>query len=208
MADYVLYGRKDSGSLAPELAFALAGVPVQLVDVGKTEDGGPVPELLAVNPRGQVPALVLPDGTAVTETVAIMAHVADAHPSAGLAPVPGTAARAVHDRWMSFLQANLYEGMLRIFYSDRYTTDPDGGGAVADAATVYVRQHFSLIEAHLPAGGFWLGARPTLPDLYLAMLVQWFDRDWLVTNTPRVAAIADRVAALPGAARVWARHYG
>ena len=208
MAGYVLYGRKDSGSLAPELAFALAGVPVHAVEVGKTPEGGPVAELLALNPRGQVPALTLPDGTVVTETVAIMAHIADAHPTANLAPRPGTSARATHDRWMSFLQANLYEGLLRMFYSARYTTDPNGGDAVCAAATTYVRDHFALIEGGLPGQGFWLGATPALPDLYLAMLVQWFDRDWLAVHTPRVLAIADRVANLPSVQGVWQRHYG
>jgi glutathione S-transferase len=207
MAGYVLFGRKDSGSLAPELAFALAGVPVRLVDVGKTEDGGPVAELLAINPRGQVPAAILPDGTVVTETVAIMAHVADANPASRLAPQSGTSARASHDRWMSFLQANLYEGLLRMLYSARYTTDPDGADAVAAAAADYVREHFSMVEGSLPAQGFWMGENPSLPDLYLAMLAQWFDRDWLTANTPGVTMIADSVAALPRAAQVWARHY-
>lgn len=53
----------------------------------------------AINPMGKVPALRHGD-TIVTETAAIIAHLADAFPAAGLAPPAGQ--RGTYYRWMFF----------------------------------------------------------------------------------------------------------
>ena len=53
----------------------------------------------AINPMGKVPALRHGD-TIVTETAAICAHLADAFPDAGLAPLAGQ--RGTYYRWLFF----------------------------------------------------------------------------------------------------------
>ena len=59
------------------------------------------PEFLALNPMGKIP--VLRHGAAVvSETAAICAYLADAFPEAGLAPPPGSVARAAYYRWLFF----------------------------------------------------------------------------------------------------------
>jgi len=59
------------------------------------------PAYLAINPMGKVPTLV--HGAAVvTECAAICAYLADAFPDAGLAPPPGSPARADYYRWLFF----------------------------------------------------------------------------------------------------------
>jgi len=57
------------------------------------------PEYLAINPMGKVPA-IKHRGQVVTECAAICAYLADAFPSAGLAPPP--AERADYYRWLFF----------------------------------------------------------------------------------------------------------
>ena len=59
------------------------------------------PAYLAINPMGKVPALRHGD-TAVTETAAICAYLADAFPQARLAPPPGDRLRAPYYRWLFF----------------------------------------------------------------------------------------------------------
>ncbi|PZU10933.1 glutathione S-transferase family protein [Sphingomonas sp.] len=58
-------------------------------------------DYLAINPMGKVPALVHGDKV-VTECAAICAYLADAFPEAGLAPPPGSPARADYYRWLFF----------------------------------------------------------------------------------------------------------
>ena len=50
-------------------------------------------ELLPINPTGQIPTLVLPDGSVLTESAAILIHLADAHPDSGLLPAAAPRAR-------------------------------------------------------------------------------------------------------------------
>ncbi len=59
------------------------------------------PEYLAVNPMGKVPAIVH-GGAVVTECAAICAYLADAFPSAGLAPAPTDRMRGPYYRWLFF----------------------------------------------------------------------------------------------------------
>ena len=69
-ATHRLLGCKGCGSAIVEAAFAVAGMPLEYeqVDYGA---GSPTRErLLAVNPLGQEPTLVLPDGTELTESLA------------------------------------------------------------------------------------------------------------------------------------------
>lgn len=205
---YRLYGRAGTGSAAPEAALAEAGITFELIDVPSDRDAARLAGFHAVNPRGQVPALVLPDGSAIAEGTAILLHIADAKPGSGLAPPPGSFARAHHDRWLLFLQANVYEGILRLFYSDRYTADPAGAGAVSAAAEDYVKRHFELFEAELGDGPFTCGAGLSVLDLYLWMLAGWVDQDWLAAACPKVRRIADRVAGRPLVAPVQQRHAG
>jgi GST-like protein len=45
-------------------------------------------EMARVNPMQQVPALILPNGELMTESAAILIHLADSHPAARLSPAP------------------------------------------------------------------------------------------------------------------------
>ena len=204
MTGYVLYGRPGSGSMVVEAAFAELGLGLDHRLVGKAGDGGVDPAFLAINPRGQVPVLVLPDGSAVTETAAILLHLADAHPGSGLAPKAGSSARAQHDRWLCFFHANVYEAMLRYFYSDRYVSDPSAAPAVKSAAHSYIIQHFALFEAELGAGPYHNGDNLAMLDLYIWMLAQWVDG--AVADCPKLTRLCASVAARPAIGPVQARH--
>jgi GST-like protein len=207
MADYRLYGWRQTGSMGIEAALIEAGVPHQVIEVDLQADANLAAEFTALNPRQQVPTLVLPDGTVVTECPAIMAHIADAFPQARLAPEPGSSARARHDRWMAFFHANIYEGMLREAYSDRYTADPATAPAVSAGATDYVRRHFLIFEADLGEGPYLFGQRLSMSDILLWMLCHWTDADWLVATCPKIERLRATASARPALAAVLERHY-
>ena len=204
MSGYVLYGYPQSGSAPIEAALVLAGADFTCHDLDP-ESGLKAADFLAVNPRGQVPALVLPDGTVVTEVPAILSHLADAHPGSGLAPAPGSSARAVHDRWMAFTHANLYEAVLRVYYTDRYTTDPAGVAGLRAAAEAYVARHFALLQDAMGDGPFLLGPRSMAVDLVIWILVSWTGLDTVRASAPRIADLAEAVGALPALSGVMAR---
>jgi glutathione S-transferase len=208
MAGYRLYGWRQTGSMAIEAALAEAGVPYDFVPVSRATDENLGPSFTAVNPRQQLPALVLPDGTVVTEGPAILAHIADAFPDAGLAPERGSSARAMLDRWTAFFHANVYEAMLRELKPASYTDDPAGAGGIRRAATAYVKQHFEIFEGQLGPGPFLLGDRLSSFDIYLWMLCHWVERDWLQSACPGTARLLDAASARPLLAEVARKHFG
>src|SRR4051812_9773447 len=102
-----LYGVRGWGSGITEAMLCLAGQSYDFIDVDGFDHPGPVRDrLAAVNPLGQVPALVLPDGTVMTETAAIALWLSDSH--ASLAPPSGTPDRALFYRLLVWLVANVY----------------------------------------------------------------------------------------------------
>lgn len=208
MAKYKLYGSALTGSMAVEGALAEAGADYDFVAVDMEAEQHRKADFLKINPRGQVPALVLPDGTVMTESPAILAHLADAFPAAGLIPAPGSSARATHDRWLAFAQANIYEGMLRFFYSDRYTTDPAGAEGVKAAAGAYLDRHFAIFDAALAASGgpFLMGDRLSVVDIYIWMLCYWADMETLFKSCPHLARLFDAATARPALKAVAARN--
>ena len=93
---YRLYGRSNAGSLAPQIILEEIGAAYELIWIGTTP--ADLEALRRINPAGKVPSLVLPDGTAVAESAAILIHLTDAHPAAGLAPPSGPCARVTTAR--------------------------------------------------------------------------------------------------------------
>lgn len=204
---YRLYGSPGSGSAAVEAALAEVGADHQ-VTVVKTSDGEHRTDAFRViNPRQQVPALQLPDGSVMSEGAAMLLHLADAFPATRLAPLPGTSARAQHDRWLIFMAVNIYEAELRKAYCERYTDDAGGTKAVASNADTYIKRHYAILEQAIGSGPHLFGAELSMADIYLWTLASWVDADWLARHCPKVARLAAIVRQRPLVAPIHAAHF-
>jgi glutathione S-transferase len=200
---YKLYWAPNTGAFAPEVVMALAGVPFEniRVDYDAKEQQGEAYRKL--NPMGQIPLLILPEGQVMTESAAMVLHLVDRFPAAGLAPLPGTPERAVFDRWLVFLAVNLYTADLRYYYPERYSTDPAAAAGVKAAAARDLDRQFQILEAALDPGPFLLGARYGAADLYLLMLADWYPP---ARGLPRVRQLCDALEGAPGVAAVHQRY--
>jgi len=205
---YRLYGTKGTGTSAIKAALAEAGAGFEEVEVTTSEKRHLDEDYRQINPRQQVPALMLPDGSIMTETAAMLLHIADAHPAARLAPPPGSSARAQHDRWLVFLAVNVYEGELRKLYGERYTATADGKADVEAAARDYVDRHYAILEEALGEGPYFLGENLSVLDIYLWTFANWHDRAWVEANCPGIARLARAVASRPKIAPIQAENYG
>ena len=157
-----------------------------------------------MNPWGQVPVLIMPDGSTLTETAAILIHLAACHPKKALAPLPGTPEHARFLRWMVFTSANVYEAVLRISYPFRYTTDANALQATRDCAVRRMGESLSVIEAEFGDGQYLLGDALTVVDVYLAMLFIWFKGE---IDAPRLASMTDGVRQHAVIHPIWRRHF-
>lgn len=180
-------------SMAPHAALAEARAEYTLVEVKEDDSGGRPAAYRDLNPWGQVPTLE--DGDLVlTEASAIMLHLADRFPAAGLGAPVGTPSRSQLYRWLAYLATTVQQTHLRWFYPHRYTTDPDGAKAVGAAAGAELHRHLEWIDSQLGTRPWVLGDERSGADLYLFMLTRWGrSHDPVALEPPNLAAHHERM---------------
>jgi glutathione S-transferase/GST-like protein len=204
---YKLYWSQGSGAMAPQALFEEIGAEYEkiVIDVEKEEHKSD--EFLSVNPMGQIPALVLPDGTLMTETAAMLVQIVDRHPEAKLAPPAGSGERARFLRWLFFLASNVYPTVLRFYYSERFSTDPSAAEGIKAAAEADLNGQFKILSDALDPGPYLLGETFSAADILLWMLIHWHPhQERLFEETPSIKELAGLVQARPAIARTWLEH--
>ncbi|MGY8961545.1 MAG: glutathione S-transferase family protein [Alphaproteobacteria bacterium] len=201
---YRLYNRKGSGGYVVEAALALADASYDVIE-HPSKAGTPLPDSFRdTNPWRQVPTLILPDGSVMTETSAILIHLAACFPEKNLAPPPGSSAHAAFLRWIIFANVNVYEAVLRRVYPLRYSNDPDTAQTTRDTATQRMGEALAVLEDAV-TGPFLLGDDMSLADVYITMLFVWFKG---TLDAPRLEALRNAVKANPIIEPIWRRHFG
>lgn len=203
---YTLYAAPGGGSQIVEAALMRCGADVRYVDLTWEEDWDKS-ALAAVNPLLQIPTLVLPDGEVMTESAAMLLHLADAFPQANLMPPPGDPTRPRFLRWLVFLVAAVYPSFTYGDVPPRFVEGDEAAGAKLRRATDAHRERLYLQVEDAARAPFFLGENLSAVDYYVWMMCQWRPRRaWFDSHAPRMAAIADRVAALPEAQATSARN--
>lgn len=96
----------STAAMIPHILLEEIGAAYERVFVDRMQDAHKRPEYLKLNPNGTLP--VLTDGDFVLyETAAIVLHLCDANPGAGLAPAPGTRGRSHFHQWLMWLTNTL-----------------------------------------------------------------------------------------------------
>ena len=204
---FKVYSRPGSGSVVVEAVLEEAQAPYTIEIVERDTDGRPPASYRRINPMAQVPALVLADGSVMTELGAIVVYLADMFPQAALAPPINDPQRAAYLRWMFFLATNIYMTDLRLYYPARYVDDAGASDAVRNAAEGRMAEEWEIYaEAH-GSKPFMLGEKMSAVDIYAAMLATWnLDVPAFFAKHPSIKAMYDRVLARPAIAKVWARN--
>jgi glutathione S-transferase len=195
-----------NASMTPHLVLEELGLPFELKLVDRANNAHKSPEYLKLNPNGLIPVLV--DGDLVLyETAAIVLHLMDTHPQAGLAPALGTAERAQFYKWLVWLSASLQSQMPIYFYTDRYVAPGNTAGAAEVKALTEKRIEglIDQIDTQLAShGGPWLlGERFSALDPYAFMLCRWTRMGQRPARTlAHVGPWLQRVLARPATQRV------
>jgi glutathione S-transferase len=187
-----LYYMPGACSLATHILLREAGETVDLDRVGrdkKTESGA---DFLAINPKGYVPALELPDGDILTENVVLHGYVADTYPAAKLAPAHGTKARLKQDELGVYISTEIHKSFGALF--NPAITDDGRKSAIEKLVTRY-----GLIEQLLSDGRTYLtGDTFATVDAYLFTVTNWANMLKVdLSAFPNLLAYQGRVAARP-----------
>ena len=206
---YKLYDGQGTGGVSVRAALAELEVDCEIIDIDLSAGEEYTEEFTKINPCQQVPVIELPDGTILTENLAILMHLADLHPESGLAPPCGSVERAQVNRWLSFFAMNIYGPEYLRMRPKFYTTNPSEAEGIAEAATAFLIRHYSIFEEAMSDGPYYLGDRFSILDLYIWMLTQyWGDYEMMRGDWPKIYRLAENVMMRPKVKPVHDAHFG
>ncbi|MBS7791392.1 glutathione S-transferase family protein [Roseococcus sp. SDR] len=186
-----------TSSLACRLAFALAGLPGEVRDLSLRQGEHRTPEMLALNPKGQVPALILDSGETITETPAILLAIGEMAPASGLIPAEGVARWRVME-WLSWY-AYQFPRAFQPAFRPAIFGPPPAENQIREGGLTRVGEALALIETRLGNRDWLVGNAVTAADLVVAMMTTFAG---FVGVVPPDALMAHRrrVFALPALA--------
>lgn len=195
---HVLHTERESGGFAVHATLEAAGAEYRLVEVEGKSARQRTREFLKLSPLGQVPVIELPDGTVMTESAAIVIHLADTLAPGKLAPDAASPDRPAFLRWLVFMAVNLYGADLRLYYPQRYTTDDSGAQAVKEAALAHMDAQFAIVDEAIGDNAFLVSDSFSAADPYLLMLAHWHPEPGaLFARHANIARVCDATRKLP-----------
>ncbi|HKV13671.1 MAG TPA: glutathione S-transferase family protein [Reyranella sp.] len=208
MSDYRLYGRAGWGSTIVEAQLVWYGLPFAFEPVGdlfKSPDART--RLEKVNPLAQVPTLVMPDGSVMSESAAITLLLADITGQDTLVPKPGAPERAKFLRWLVFLVANIYPTFTYADDPARFVSVNAARDPFRAATDAYAQRLWRQVNGEAGAP-YFLGERFSALDIYIAVMTRWRPkRGWFEIEAPRLFAIARHADQIPELRPVWTRNW-
>jgi glutathione S-transferase len=187
-----LYYSPGACSLSPHIALLEAGLPYDLVKVDlkakKLENGD---DYLAINPKGQVPALGLDSGALVTEGPVIVQYIADQAAAKNLAPAHGSDERRQLQEYLGFINGELHKNFSPLF-------QPVFDDEVKGFFKTRLMGKFKYLDGQLAGKDYLLGKDFSVADGYLFVMLKWADRMSIdLSEFKNLTTYKDRVAARP-----------
>jgi glutathione S-transferase len=199
-----LYFAPGACSFVPHCLLEAAGAAYEstLVKLHKGEQNGP--EYLAINPRGQVPVLVV-DGIVITQIVAICEYLHETFPEMGFFP-KSPIAKAKAFETFAWMNNSVHTTFTHVFMPGKFTTDE----AAQAAIKLHAQSQYSTLLKELQAMVVGLGDKQWLSgesfgalDAYAITLLRWGGIAGIDPLTlPQLWAYVQKVALHPPVARV------
>lgn len=157
-----LYYSPGACSLASRISLHEAGIAAEFerVDLKAkiTEHGR---DYRAINPKGSVPLLILDDGAAVSENIAILDLIADREPTLGPG---GPLGRTRLIEMLSYLSTEVHIAF-KPFWHDAGDADKAGAGERIGGQLAFLEEHMR--------GDYLFGSHFTVADAYLFVMLRW-----------------------------------
>ncbi len=195
-ATYTLYSMQSSGNCyKPRLLMHELAIPFEIVEVAKGSGKTADPAFLALNPNGQVPLLVLPDGRPLAESNAMLLHLAEGTPLLPADPYD----RALCYQWLFFEQYS-HEPVIAVARNWLHLT-PGGRQTMAhriEEWQVKGKKALGVMEARLSEADFLAGPAFSIADIALYAYTHVAgDADYDLAAYPGISAWLARIAARP-----------
>jgi len=146
-----------------------------------------------INPKGNVPCVILDDGTILNENISVLQWIADQVSVVStnkIAPLNGTQDRYVLMNCLSFIASELHPSIGGLFFTN------------SEEITGFLRNKVSMkltyVENCMLRGGkdflIWEGT-PSIADFYLFVVLSWCSKlNISLSSYPRCQAFVDRMS--------------
>lgn len=162
-----LYFSPGACSLASHIVLREAGATFLLekVDTARhvTSSGK---DYYTINPKGQVPLLLLDDGTTLSEGPVIAQFIADQAGDVKLMPAAGSLARYRVMEWQNYITSELHKSFTPLFNA---AFDPTAKALHA----ALLRTKYEWVDSRLSSTSYLTGDDFTAADAYLFTVTGW-----------------------------------
>ncbi|MDB6369261.1 glutathione transferase GstA [Photorhabdus bodei] len=187
-----LYYQPGACSLSPHIILREAGLDFSVIKVDlktkKTENGD---NFFAINPKGQIPTLLLDNNEILTEGAVIVQYIADQKPDKKLIAPAGTMERYHQLEWLSHISSEIHKGFSPLFL-------PGTPENYRPVAINNLLRRFKYIDEVLAKQPYIAGEHFTVADAYLFTLSNWAPLVQLdLSDLVHLKAYQERIAERP-----------
>lgn len=155
--------------------FAEKGVPLpEIVAIDIAQKQHRTPEFTRINPAQRLPVLVLDDGTALAETMAICRYLESLHPEPALFGT-GPKELAIVEMWNRRVELGLFASVAAVFRHSHPSMAEleDQVPEWAEANREMIDDHLMLLDLQLAGGRFLCGDGLTVADITAGIAIDF-----------------------------------
>lgn len=199
MEQVLFYGVPHGCSFGSIVALEWINQPYRLCRIDMLDPGKDA-IYSRVNPLRETPALLTPENALLSESLAILQHVAAQDLGRGLGFRQGTRDFDRLNGVLAFLVTAFHGAWGAIFQPAKYADGEAAQASVRSKAIARAARGYAHVEALLGDRPYLLGDTPTIADAYLYGVARWGDDLGVIDirrDYPRVYAFQQRMAADP-----------
>ncbi|MEA3301081.1 MAG: glutathione S-transferase family protein [Pseudomonadota bacterium] len=198
-----LYYFHPGCSMAAHIALEESGIPYESVSVDLKNDAERS-RLLALNPKGQVPTLVV-DGEPLSESIAILSLVADLAPKGRLISEEAFE-RARCLSLLAWFSSTVHIAFRQSWRPERFTGEAVGHPGIRAHGRDTYWKAMCAIDERLADRDYLMGDTFTIADTYPVVFYNWgLIADHPMASLPHYSAFIERMIARPAVRTILAR---
>jgi glutathione S-transferase len=198
-----LYTMPGTCSLSPNIAVAWLGAPVEIHNIAYGDQKKN--DYLAINPRGQVPALRFDDGDVLTEAAAILTWLGATYGKEGYAR--DTRLGRKEAEALSYMTSEVHAAYGGHFNTQKFAESAAAQEEVKLKTYEKLAGHYRRMDGMLSGnGGEWYLGQRSFADTFLYVLTRWIEKTPLsIEDYPALKEHRARMEADEGVRQALAR---
>lgn len=166
-----LYTMPETCAIAPNIAVHWLGAPIEIEVLKRGEQNEDA--YLAINPKGQVPAVKFEDGDVLTEAAAILAWLGAEYGKDSYAR--DTVLGRKEAEALSYLSSEVHAAYGAHFAPRKFADDKNTQEKVKAKTYEKLRGHYERMNETVEKGGGWYLGKRSFADAYLYAIERWIE---------------------------------